>query len=99
MYIKIHLANNATGSSVVAVCDEDLMGKTLRGERIEIKVTESFYKGEQKTEEEIIPILKQATNINLIGKHSVAAGIKAGVIEKRNVLTIQGVPHAQAFAI
>jgi len=100
MYIKIHRTNTNYGiREIVAVCDEDLLGKTIKGGKIEIKISESFYKGEKKSELYIIEILKKSTNINLIGKESVAAGLKAGIISQENVIDIGGIPHAQAFSV
>ena len=99
MYIKIHSSGARAGNrQVIAVCDEDLLGKTLRDKGLEFKASESFYKGEKKTESEVITILKNAMNINLVGKQAIEAGLKAGVITKENIKTIQGVPHAQAFS-
>lgn len=100
MYIKIHLSGAHAGHrQVIAVCDEDLLGRTLSEKGLEFKVSESFYKGEKKTELEVIAILKNAMNINLVGKQSIEAGLKAGVITKENIKTIRGVPHAQAFTL
>ena len=59
-----------------------------------LDVTERFNKGEEKTEEEIIKAMKDAININLVGKKSVSLGIKAGVITKDAVIKIKGIPHA-----
>ena len=95
MYVKIH----STGDrQVIAVCDEDLIGKTLKEKDREFKITERFYKGEKKTEDEVIIILKDANNINIVGENSIQAALKAGVITKDNLITIQGIPHAQAFS-
>ncbi len=100
MYIKIHGTNTDYGiREVVAVCDENLLGKTIRGNNLQIKISESFYKGEKKSESEIIEILKKSANVNLIGKESVAAGLKAGIISKENVIDIGGIPHAQSFSV
>ena len=100
MYVKIHNSGAHGGNrNVVAVCDEDLLGKVLKGDNIEFKVTESFYKGEIKSEQEIILILKKSSNINLVGKMSIAAGIKANVITEENVIMMGGIPHAQAFTL
>ncbi|MEK6839398.1 MAG: DUF424 family protein [Nanoarchaeota archaeon] len=100
MYVKIHNSGAYGGHrEVVAVCDEDLLGKVLKGDNIELKVTESFYKGEKKSEQEVILILKKASNSNLVGKMSIAAGIKAHVIAEENVIMIGGIPHAQAFTL
>ncbi len=100
MYVKIHKSGSYSGNrEVVAVCDENLLGKILHGDHIDFKVSESFYKGERKAKEEVIALLKKTTNINLVGKEAVAAGIKAGIISQNNVIMIEGVPHAQAFTI
>lgn len=58
-------------------------------------VSEQFYKGELRTDGEIIALLQDATNVNLMGKHAIALAIQAGIIERGNVRRIKGVPHAQ----
>ena len=95
MYVKIHTSKD---SSVVAVCDEELLGKTLTDETRELEVSESFYKGEVKTEEETLALIKTANNVNLIGKKAVALGLQAGIITQENVIEIAGVPHAQSLS-
>lgn len=92
MYLKIH---KAEGRSIVAVADKELIGKTFEENNLHLEVTERFYKGEEKTEEEIVKILKDATNVNLIGKKTIDAALKAGIISKENIITIQKIPHAQ----
>lgn len=83
----------------VAACDKELCGKTLKFKDIEFHVNPAFYKKEEGTKEDIISILREAVNINLVGKESVDCGIECGVIKKENVLMIGDVPHAQAVAI
>ncbi len=96
MYLKIHDAG--MGRTVVAVCDKELIGKKLVQDNLEINVTERFYKGEEVSEEEVVKVLKEAANINLLGKKTVDIAVKAGIISEENVLMIQGVPHANAQA-
>ncbi len=99
MYLKIHYTGPRFNNRfVIAVCDENLLAKTLDDGKLSITVSEHFYKGEKKNEGDVVAILKDATNVNLVGKEAVAAGIKAGVIFKENVMTIKGVPHAQAVS-
>src|SRR5574341_2483031 len=92
MYLKIHDAG--TGRTVVAICDKELIGKKLAQDDLEINVTERFYKGDEVSEEEVVKVLKEAANINLLGKKTVDIAVKAGIIAEENVLMIQGVPHA-----
>ncbi len=95
MYIKIHRAKH---DDVVAVCDENLIGKTIEDGKCTITIFEHFYKGDKKDDAVISEILKNATNSNLMGKKAVALGLKVGIITKEHVIVIAGVPHAQAIA-
>lgn len=92
MYLKIHDAG--MGRTIVAVCDKELIGKKLVQGDLEINATERFYKGDEVSEEEIVKVLKEAANINLLGKKAVDIAVKTGIIAEENVLMIQGVPHA-----
>ncbi|MBI4447973.1 DUF424 family protein [Candidatus Woesearchaeota archaeon] len=92
MLVKFH-------ENVVAVCDTNLLGKTFTEGKLELKVSESFYGGEEKSEKELTEILLRAHNINLVGEKSVALAIKLKLLNEGDVLKIQKVPHAQIFAI
>lgn len=95
IYIKLH-----KGSSVVlAVCDEELIGKTFEEGELRLEVNENFYKGEKKTKEEVIKLMKNIKCVNAAGKESVAAAIEAKIISKKNILIINGVPHAQSLVL
>jgi len=92
MYLKIHKDKY---SEVIAICDEDLIGKTLEEGDLVISISERFYKGYKVNENEAIKILKNALNVNAVGEESVQICIKLGLIDEKNVLKIKGVPHAQ----
>ncbi len=96
MYLKIHETEE---SSIIAICDEDLLGKKITEDDKELNISENFYKGELKNKEEVIEILKDASNVNLIGEESVSCGIEAGIISEENVLEIGGIKHAQFYNI
>ena len=85
-------------SCVVAICDKNLIGKTLSEGEVEIKISEYFYKGEEKTAEEVCEIMKANDNLNIVGKESIGLAVKLGIIKKDNVMVIQGVPHAQGIS-
>lgn len=95
MYTKLH-----KGSTIVlAVCDEDLIGKKFEEGKLFLEVNEAFYKGEKKTKEEVLELLNEIKNVNLVGEESVSVGIEAGIISKDHVLNMGGVPHAQFFVL
>jgi hypothetical protein len=80
---------------VVAVCDEEILGKTLEGGRVPFKVNEGFYKGTLGDVDEAIAAIKQATISNLIGKKIVRAAVEYNMIHERAVIYFGDIPHAQ----
>lgn len=90
---KIH--NN----SMLSLCDTGLLGKILVDGDTEIKVSESFYKGEHLTEKELEKQIKDAVNINAIGQESVDLLVKLKVVDKDNVRTVNNVPMALVFRV
>lgn len=95
MYLKIH----KTGSQeVVALCDKDLIGETLKEKNLQLNVSERFYKGEELSEDKIIGIIKSTPNINIVGKKSIKLALRVGIISKESIIKIKGVPHAQCVS-
>jgi uncharacterized protein len=97
MYLKIHHTND--GSSVVAVCDRELLNKRIRHGEIEIHVSEYFYGTTPASEAEVAKALMDANNINIIGKRAAAIAAGLGLIEPSGCLLIDGIPHAQIFRV
>lgn len=65
VYVKSTIHNREV---LVAVCDADLLGKTLEGGRVPFKVSESFYKGELMGVETSLDFIKRGTIVNLVEK-------------------------------
>lgn len=84
------------GRTVVAVCDDNLIGRRIEDEKRQIDLSSDFYKGEKKTKEEVLKIFERADIINLVGKESVGLAVDAKIISKNWIIKIKGVPHAQA---
>ena len=80
---------------VVAVCDEEILGKTLEGGRVPFKVSEGFYKGTLGDVDEAIAAMKQATICNLVGKKIVDAAVECKMVHERAIIYLGDVPHAQ----
>jgi len=82
--------------NVVAVCDSSILGKRFEQGNLQLDVKESFYRGEEVSEEKAIEIIKsmaaEDATFNIAGEKSVNAAIKAGVISKESVRKIQGIP-------
>jgi hypothetical protein len=80
---------------LVAACDEELVGKTLSEGEVELHVDPGFYEGLRVDEEALQVHLRQCTVANLVGERTVNLAIGMGMVDPRNVLRIDGVPHAQ----
>ena len=96
VYVNVRKQGNQT---VLATCDCDLCGKTLRDGKIVFVVRADFYKGMKVTIEEAIELCKQSTIVNMIGKCIVRHAVKAGLVHPEAILKIDGVPHAQIIKI
>ncbi|MDY0387636.1 MAG: DUF424 family protein [Methanolobus sp.] len=96
MYIKIHKSGDTT---IIALCDRELIGKTLKEGNITITISEEFYKGEIVSEKNAIDIISKASNINIFGKNAVACAVDCGVVDKDHIRIIDEVAHAQVFRI
>ena len=83
---------------VVAICDSDLLGKVFEEEKFQLDVKESFYKGEEVSQKEAIEIMKdmqkEDATFNIVGEEATKTALKAGIIEKESIGTIQGIPFA-----
>ncbi|MEK6844716.1 MAG: DUF424 family protein [Nanoarchaeota archaeon] len=81
---------------IVAICDSELLGKYFEEGLFQLDIKESFYKGEQKTEQEVIQIIEDMKSddatFSIVGEISVRTAIKAGLISEDSVRTIQGIP-------
>lgn len=94
MFIKIHKSYRI----IVALCDSNLLGKRFEEDIKQLDVRESFYKGEEKSKEEIIKILKfqkdEDATFNIVGPESVEVAKEAGIITDKAVAFTQEIPYS-----
>jgi uncharacterized protein len=83
---------------IVAICDSDLIGRRFEEENRQIDVKESFFRGEQLPEEEVLEIMsemaKEDATFNIVGKKSINLALKVGIISESGIKTVQGIPFA-----
>lgn len=80
---------------VLAICDCELLGKTLRQDKIVFHIKGEFYNGGKTTVEEAVSMIGNSTIVNMVGKNCVEKAVKEGYVHPEAVLHIEGVPHAQ----
>jgi len=84
---------------LLAVCDAEILGKTLREGKIVFHIKEEFYKGAKVSIEEAVAMIANSTIVNMIGKNVVQKAIEKGYVHPEAILNIDGVPHAQIVKI
>ena len=96
MVLEAYVKVQRLGSRVLlAVCDEDLLGKTLQDSNQLFEVKEDFYKGHRTSIEEALSLVEQSTIVNLIGCNTVEKAVEKGYVHPEAVIEICGVLHAQ----
>jgi len=83
------------GTTLLATCDADLLGKVLREGKIIFEIREEFYKGLKVNVEEALDLVEQCTIVNMVGHRIVKKAVEKGLIHPEAVLKISGIPHAQ----
>ena len=96
VYVKIR----RWGSQVLlAACDAEILGKTLKDSNITFEVSEKFYKGYKTSVDEAIDLIEESTIVNLVGTNIVKRAIERGYVHPEAVIKICGIPHAQIVKI
>ena len=85
--------------TLLAICDADLIGKTLRQGKIVFHIRKEFYKGNLVNLEEAVSLIQQSTIVNMVGQKIVKKALKMGLIHADAVLEIDGIPHAQILKL
>ena len=94
--MQVYVNLKQVGRNVLlAVCDCDLLGKTLREGKIVFKIKDEFYNGRKATVDEAMGMIGNSTIVNLVGKACVEKAIAHGYVHPDAVIKIEGVPHAQ----
>lgn len=92
VYIKLWKQSKRV---LLAICDENILGKTLKHGNIVFQVREDFYKGSLVSLQEALDLIEKSTVVNMVGQRIVKEAVEKGLVHPDAVLKINGVPHAQ----
>ncbi len=87
------------GEVLLAVADSDIVGKKFEEGDICIDVDKNFYFDKRCEESKIKDMIENSTIVNAVGNKIVSLLLKSGLIKDGNVLSINGVMHAQIVKI
>jgi len=80
---------------LVAACDADLLGRTLKEGDVVFEVREDFYGGSLVRVDKAMGLVREATCANLVGSTIVDSAVREGLVHPQSVIRVSGVPHAQ----
>lgn len=94
--VKVH---KKEGRTLVAVCDEKLLGERFEEDGRQLDLTGEFYKGDLLPPGEVGDLIRNADMLNLVGEESVALALNEGIVTPDAVMTIDGIPTVQAVLL
>ena len=75
-----------------------MLGKTFEQGNRQLEVKPDFFKGEERTEQEVLDIIEKESaedaTFNIVGKQATQVALKAGIIKQEGIKEIQGTPMA-----
>jgi hypothetical protein len=94
VYLQRYTTEKGT---LVACCDEKILGKTFREGKLKLTVEPKFFGKTVIALEEAVTILALAEMMNLVGHDIVSAAIDQGFVHPDAVIQIGGIPHVQVL--
>lgn len=87
---------NYQGSLMVNICDEELIGKNIESDTLNINITNEFF-NEVANENEITSLLKRCSIANLIGRRVVDKTLSLGLAKKDSIKIVSDIPFLMIF--
>jgi hypothetical protein len=84
-------------SSMLNICDKDLLGKILNRDNFRLKISEKYYAEKIVEKEEARDLLQKSNNINMVGKEIIDLSVDMGIGSHEGVKVIDGVPFLIVF--
>jgi len=89
----------ADGKSILAVCDEGLLGKTVKFREVDFEISESFYGGDISDGRQVIEKVRRADMVNVVGREIVDLLVNEQEVDEGCVLWMGDVPHVQIIRL
>ena len=99
MTIKRYIARLIRHEStlMVNICDEELLGKTVKGKGLEVHVSKSYFGDNQVNLVEALNLIRKSNSANLVGTRIVEQTVKANLGSRLAVKKIGSVLFLMIF--
>ena len=88
---------NHNDTSMLNICDAELLGRTLSKGNFTLKITDNYYAQKIVEKEEAKDLLRSSNSINMVGKEIVSLSVDMGIGTQDGVKEIDGVPFLVVF--
>lgn len=82
-------------SNVLAVCDAELLDKTLKYGDVDFEVCSSFYGESRADKDQVLDMLERCHVTNVVGKDIVNLLLQNDLIDNECIMWLGDVPHVQ----
>lgn len=87
---------NYQGSLMINICDEELLGKNIESDTLNITITNEFF-NEIVNDNDITHLLKRCSIANLIGKRVVDKTLSLGLAKRDSIKIVSDIPFLMIF--
>jgi len=84
-------------NAMLNICDAELLGKEVKDDKLNIKISESYYGQKIVEKEEAKKLLRKSSIINMVGEKTISLSTSLGIGSEKGVKTISGVPFLIVF--
>ena len=88
---------NHNDTSMLNICDTELLGRTLNRGSFTLKISEKYYAQKVVEKEEAKDLLRRSNNINMVGKEIISLSVDMGIGSQNGVKEIDGIPFLLVF--
>ncbi len=79
------------------ICDEDVLGKVLKQDSLQINISKSYYGQRLVEKDEAEQLMRDSSILNLVGKETIEMSINLKIGSRQGVKVIEDVPFLIVF--
>lgn len=83
--------------TLLNICDEELIGTTIRGDKIDMEISRDYFGGEKVGEEEAISLVRSSSIVNLAGTRIVDKIVDQKLASDRSVKRVGSVSFLMIY--
>jgi hypothetical protein len=84
-------------TSMVNICDRELIGKTLTDGNVKMHLSEEYFSGDILGEDEVVHLIQGSSIISLAGQGAVGLAVEHRMASKEAVKLVDGVPFLMIY--